>query len=295
LNVYGAIDIGSNAARLLICEVFYYQDEWHYKKRSLVRMPLRLGEDVFTLGSIPEAKARDMEKSVLACKLLMEVNGVERYKAVATSAMREAANGQEIANSIQERTGVSIEIIPGKVEAKLLYATHFEEMLDRTKSYMYVDVGGGSTEVSIFANGVMKNIRSFNIGTIRLKNNQVQDSQWNEMKSWIEIHTSAIGSIEAIGSGGNINKLYKLNGSRADKKITYAELEKLYKEIEAKSFIERIIHLGMRSDRADVILPATRVFMKVMRWAGIKDVYVPKFGLSDGIIRILAKQSQMAL
>jgi len=208
--------------------------------------------------------------------------------------MRDASNGAEIVAEVKRQTGIGIEIITGKVEAKLLYATHFEELLDPSKSYLYVDVGGGSTEVSLFSKGEMTNTRSFNIGTIRLMKDLVAHEQWQEMKSWIQIHTESKKEIIAIGSGGNINKLYKLNGSRPDKRISFKELEALYTELEDYSYLERITKLGMRSDRADVIMPATKVFIKVMGWAKVDDIYVPKFGLSDGIIRILAKQLKLA-
>jgi len=293
MKVYGAIDIGSNAARLLICEVYEFEGALHYKKRSLVRIPLRLGEEVFELGYIPEKKVIDIIKSMRAYKNLLEVNGTTSYKAVATSAMREAKNGAQIVEEVRQQTGVNIEIIDGKVEAKLLYATHFEELLDKERSYLYVDVGGGSTEISLFVKGEMKGIRSFNIGTLRLMKDLVSKEQWNEMRSWVQIHTENIANIEAIGSGGNINKLYKLNGSRPDKRISIAEMDKMYNNIQDFSYMERIIKLGMRGDRADVILPATKIFLKVMTWAGIDDIYVPKFGLSDGIVRVLAKQLEM--
>jgi len=294
MRVFGAIDIGSNAARLLICEVYELDGQLHYKKRSLVRVPLRLGEEVFEKGSIPESKQADILNSMKAYRALLDVNKVSVYKAVATSAMRDASNGAEIVAEVKRQTGIGIEIITGKVEAKLLYATHFEELLDPSKSYLYVDVGGGSTEVSLFSKGEMTNTRSFNIGTIRLMKDLVAHEQWQEMKSWIQIHTESKKEIIAIGSGGNINKLYKLNGSRPDKRISFKELEALYTELEDYSYLERITKLGMRSDRADVIMPATKVFIKVMGWAKVDDIYVPKFGLSDGIIRILAKQLKLA-
>lgn len=290
MEVFGAIDIGSNAARLLICEVYEFEGQKHYKKRSLVRIPLRLGEEVFEFGFIPQKKVTDIVKSMKAYKYLLEVNGVERFRAVATSAMRDAKNGAEIAALVKEEAEVDIEIIDGSMEAKMLYATHFEEFLDPSKAYLYIDVGGGSTEVSLFAKGEMLKTRSFNIGTLRILKGLVTDEHWDEMKAWIVSSAQNIGQIEGIGSGGNINKLYKLNGSRIDKLIATIELEKLYAELESYTYIERIIKLGMRGDRADVILPATKIFMNVMNWANIKDVYVPKFGLSDGLIRDLANE-----
>jgi exopolyphosphatase/guanosine-5'-triphosphate,3'-diphosphate pyrophosphatase len=294
MKLYGAIDIGSNAARLLICEVYENQGQLYYKKRSLVRVPLRLGEEVFEFGYIPPKKELDILKSMKAYKNLLVVNGVNDYKAVATSAMRDARNGAEIVEKVKREAKIDIEIIDGKIEAKLLYSTHFEELLAPEKSYVYIDVGGGSTEVSIFSDGEIKSMRSFNIGTIRLLKDYVTNEQWQEMRSWIEIHTEGLENIEGIGSGGNINKLYKLNGSRADMRISLRELEKIYNELEEYSYLERITKLGMRGDRADVILPATKIFKKVAKWAKIKEIYVPKFGLSDGIIRMLANDLELS-
>lgn len=294
MMVYGAIDIGSNAARLLICEVYEYEGEIHFKKRSLVRVPLRLGEEVFATGSIPAQKKEDIVNTMKAYKHLLEVHDARAYKAVATSAMRDASNGEEIVNLVKKEAGIDIDIISGKSEAEVLYTTHFEETLNPKKSYLYIDVGGGSTELSLFSEGRIANTRSFNIGTLRLMKDQVSRSHWQEMKSWIEIHLKNSKDVLAIGSGGNINKLYKLNGSRADKKISIKELQQLFEKLEGYSYMERMIELGMRGDRADVIMPATRIFMKVMRWAQIDEIYVPKFGLSDGIVRMLAKKLELS-
>ena len=290
MNVFGAIDIGSNAARLLISEVYDNDGTPYFKKRSLVRVPLRLGQEVFELGTIPPKKVEAIVKSMKAYKELLEINEAVAYKAVATSAMRDADNGAQIVECVKVETGIEIEIITGQLEAKLLYATHYEELLNRGKSYLYLDVGGGSTEISLFEKGILKTTRSFNIGTLRLMNEQVSDMQWKEMKRWIDIHTKHLENLTAIGSGGNINKLYKLNGSRVDKRISYSELISVYDRLKGYSFLERVVELGMRGDRADVILPATKIFTKVMKWARIEEVYVPKFGLSDGIVRMLAQE-----
>jgi len=294
MMVYGAIDIGSNAARLLICEVYENEGKLHFKKRSLVRVPLRLGEEVFATGSIPSEKMEDIVNTMKAYRHLLEVHGAIAYKAVATSAMRDASNGEEIVDLVKNEAGIDIDIISGKSEAEVLYTTHFEQTLDPKKSYLYIDVGGGSTELSLFSEGRIANTRSFNIGTLRLMKDQVSRSQWQEMKSWIEIHLKTSKDVLAIGSGGNINKLFKLNGARSDKKISLMELQQLFEKLEGYSYMERMIELGMRSDRADVIMPATRIFMKVMRWALIEEIYVPKFGLSDGIVRMLAKKLEFS-
>lgn len=293
MNVFAAIDIGSNAARLLICEVHDLDDKQYFKKRSLVRVPLRLGQEVFDLGVIPPKKEEAILKSMRAYKELIEVNEVSSFRAVATSAMRDAKNGAEIVSRVKDETGISIEIITGQLEAKLLYTAHYEELLNPAQSYLYIDVGGGSTEISLFEQGTLKTARSFNIGTLRLMNMQVEEEQWKEMKSWIEIHTGAIENLTGIGSGGNINKLFKLNGSRADKRISYPELQSVYELLKSYTYMERVVELGMRSDRADVIVPATKIFTKVMKWARIDEIYVPKFGLSDGIVRTLAQGTKV--
>lgn len=289
-EVYGAIDIGSNAARLLIVEVYRVDSQVYYKKRSLVRVPLRLGEEVFAEGRIPPHKEEDLKKSMAAYKNLLEVNKAVSYKAVATSAMRDAQNGQAIANRIERETGIKIEIIKGMEEARLLFATHFEELLEVDRSYLYIDVGGGSTELSLFVNGEIQALKSFNIGTIRLAKGHIEPERWDSMKDWIKKETANTGQIEGIGSGGNINKLYKLTGSRIDKKISREEMAVIYSKLDGLSNIERITTLGMRGDRADVILPATQIFLRVMQWANCNEIYVPKFGLSDGIVRTLAEK-----
>lgn len=293
MKVFGAIDIGSNAVRLLISEVYADQNKLFFKKRSLVRVPLRLGQEVFEHGIIPPNKVEAILKSMKAYKELLEVNNVISYKAVATSAMRDAENGRYIVQMVKEETGIDIEIITGQLEAKLLYASHYEEVLNREKSYLYLDVGGGSTEISLFEKGELKTARSFNIGTLRLLNDQVVEMQWKEMKSWIEAHMGHLENLTAIGSGGNINKLYKLNGSRPDKRIGFEELCEVYERLKNYTYLERVVELGMRGDRADVIVPATKIFLKVMEWARIEEVYVPKFGLSDGIVRMLAQKLEL--
>lgn len=290
----GAVDIGSNAARLLICEVYDYEGNIYYKKRSLVRVPLRLGQEVFATGRIPEKKVIEVVKSMQAYKHLLEVNKVDEYWVGATSAMRDAQNGSEVVALVENLVNLKINIIQGPLEAKLLYETHFDNFLDPLKNYLYIDVGGGSTEISYFSKGELKNSKSFNIGTLRLMEEQIDDSRWQGMKDWIQSTCDGKNqTIEAIGSGGNINKLYKLNGSRADKRISYIELDALHNKLQKYSLIERVINLGMRSDRADVIVPATYIFLKAMKWAKCKEVYVPKFGLSDGIVRAVYTKSEM--
>lgn len=291
MKVFAAIDIGSNAARLLISEAHEYDGKVFFKKRSLVRVPLRLGEEVFEKGIIPPDKEEDVIRTMRAYKLLIDTHHTLAYKAVATSAMRDAKNGDEVVRRIKRESGIQLEVITGREEAEVLYSTHFEEHLNPSKSYLYIDVGGGSTEISLFQKWGIINTRSFNIGTIRLMNNLVTKNQWREMKSWVEIHSQAHQQIEAIGSGGNINKLYKLNGSRSDKTIRTRELNKLFDELQEYSMHERIVHLGMRSDRADVIIPATSIFVKLLEWADVKIIHVPKFGLSDGIIRMLYNET----
>lgn len=292
MEVISAIDIGSNAARLLIAEVLEEQGQFYYKKRSLVRVPLRLGQDVFKLGYLPEHKVKELLNTMKAYKLLMGVHHSKAFKACATSAMRDATNGEEVARMIRDQTGIKIHVIPGKKEAEILYATHFEQILDPHQAYMYIDVGGGSTEITLFEQGKVVNSRSFNIGTIRLLHNNVKNEQWEGMESWVKAQTHHLQDIQSIGSGGNINKLYKLNG-RFNQKLNYSELVDLFRLIENHSFEERITKLGMRADRADVIEPAAKIFIRIMKWAASKEMHVPKFGLADGILRVIKEKSKV--
>jgi len=283
------IDIGSNAIRLLIVNVITGKGENtpNFKKSAIIRVPIRLGADTFISGKISDENAARMQKAMSAFKLLMEVHGVKNYKACATSAMREATNGVEIAASIFNKTGVEIDIIDGKKEAEIIFSTDLTSIIDSNKSYLYVDVGGGSTEITVFSNGKIINSKSFKIGTVRYINKKSKHPIWIEMENWIKENTHNLESLSLIGSGGNINKLFKMSGKLIGKPLSLIYLKAHYQFLKKMSYEDRIIELGLNPDRADVIIPATKIFISAMKWSGSHTIYVPKIGLADGIIKRL--------
>jgi exopolyphosphatase/guanosine-5'-triphosphate,3'-diphosphate pyrophosphatase len=286
-NRIAAIDIGSNAIRLLIANVIEAEEGPLFKKSSLIRVPIRLGMDVFNNGKISEENIERMRHAMSAFKHLMFVNGVVDYSACATSAMRESANGEEVINYLLEETGVRIQMIDGKEEADIIYKTQIAEHLDPEISHLYVDVGGGSTELTYFHQGVPSSSRSFKIGTIRILAEKVANEEWIEMKQWIKDRQKVYGNVDVIGSGGNINKLFKMSGKKIGKPLDLGELSRMYKHIEGYSWEERVTKLDLNVDRADVIVPALQIFLKVMKASHAQKVYVPKIGLSDGIVRTI--------
>lgn len=286
--ILAAIDIGSNAARLLISEVSVYKDGTvDYTKLTLLRIPLRLGFDVFSSGSISDVKRKKLTDTIRIYKMLMDVYEVEAFQACATSAMRDAANGREIMNEIKQDIGIEIQIISGMEEASILYETHIADNLNNDKSYMYIDVGGGSTEVTLFAKGHTIFKESFNIGTIRLLNGGVTDEHWEHLKWYIKTHVKDYQPVVAIGTGGNINKIFSLSKRKEGKPLPLQLIRDYYKELAASSVEERMHLYNLRSDRADVIVPALQIYSSIMRWAGAEEIYVPKIGLADGLIRML--------
>lgn len=288
IRKYAAIDIGSNAMRLLVANIVEEKDkETQFSKSSLVRVPIRLGQDVFTTGTISEENILRMIDAMKAYKLLMKVHKVEKYMACATSAMREATNGVEVVTRIQKEADINIEIIDGKKEAAIIATTDLHFLLKTENTYLYVDVGGGSTEFSLFSNGKILASRSFKIGTVRFINNLVDDSTWNEIKTWIRETTDGHENISMIGSGGNINKIFKLSGKLQEKPLSYMYLNSQYSLMNAMSYEQRISELGLNADRADVIIPALQIYLNAMKWSGARNIYVPKIGLSDGIIKAL--------
>lgn len=290
LNIekYGAIDIGSNAIRLLIVTVVEQKGkDTLFKKTSLVRVPIRLGAEVFLNGTISEPSANRMLDAMIAFKLLMRTYGITRFRACATSAMREASNGELIANKIRKESGISINIIDGKDEAAIIASTDLKTLIADDKVFLYVDVGGGSTEITLFANGENMISRSFKVGTVRLIEGLVEDETWTEMEHWIKDETRAFDKIAMIGSGGNINTIFKKSGKKMGTPLSYSYLSAYYKKLKSLSFEERITELDMNPDRADVVVPATRIYLSAMKWSGSKKVFVPKIGLSDGIIKSL--------
>lgn len=288
---YAAIDIGSNAVRLLIADITKKEKGYSFKKNTLIRVPLRLGDDAFLDHKISPKKIDDLVKTMTAFKSLMDVYKVSTYLACATSAMREAENGTEIIKMIKDKTNLDLEIIEGKREANIIYANHIEENLDAKKSYLYIDVGGGSTELSVFVNKRLVASKSFNIGTIRILDNQDKAETWQEMKEWIKNHTKEIKNFAGIGTGGNINKLFRMSGTKEDEPLTFLKLKKMYLELSSYSLKERIAVLKLNPDRADVIIPACEIYLTLMKWAAIKQIYVPKVGMVDGIINLLMEEN----
>lgn len=290
IKKYAAIDIGSNAVRLLISNVIVEKDkETQFRKSSLVRVPIRLGADTFVSGEITPTNTQRLVDAMEAFKLLMKINNVEKYKACATSAMREAENGKEIAKIVLEKTGVDIEIIGGKKEAAIISSTDLNELIESDASYLYLDVGGGSTEFTIFSKGRIINSKSFKMGTVRLINNSKAENKiiFKEVQQWIETNTKDLKKLSLIGSGGNINKLFKMSGRTIGKPISYIYLNAQYQFLKKMSFDDRISELSLNPDRADVIIPATKIYLSAMKWSGARKIYVPKIGLADGIIKSL--------
>ncbi len=288
---YAAIDIGSNAVRLFIADIIEANDVISFKKNTLIRVPLRLGDDAFLDKHISDRKASELVKTMHAFKHLMDVYKVQKFMACATSAMREANNGKELAERILAETGINLHIIHGQIEAKIIYSSHADQILDKKRTYLYIDVGGGSTELSVFANGKMIASNSFDIGTIRILDNQDKDETWIAMRDWLKDNVKNFKSVVGIGSGGNINKLFKLSGEKEKTALTINKLKTLYDYLNSFSLKDRINVLGLNQDRADVIIPACEIFLTVMKWSGIKTIHVPKVGLVDGIINVLIEEN----
>jgi len=283
-----AIDIGSNAARLLITEVIEQNpSDPKFNKLNLIRVPLRLGFDVFENGLISDEKTTMLIQTLKAFRHLINAYEVDAIKACATSAMRDAKNSDKIIAIIKKETGLDVEVITGEMEANLVYENHIAENMDKDHSYMYIDVGGGSTEVSIFGNGKLTAKKSFNIGTIRLLKNGVSENAWDEMKEYIKQSTKSHKDIISIGSGGNINKVFSISKKKDGKPLHIELLRDYYKELSSFSVAERISNYNLREDRADVIVPALLIYINAMRWANSEQIYVPKIGLADGLIQHL--------
>lgn len=293
---YAAIDIGSNAVRLLIknvIETTAYPP--HYKKVSMTRVPIRLGGDVFVHGSILKENKLKLQQTMHAFKTLMNVHDVKEYKACATSAMRAAKNGKSIAEEIKINTGIEIEIIDGQHEASYIAQTDLREMIKIDKTYLYVDVGGGSTEFTVYSDGEAVASNSFDLGTVRILNQMIDDKHWRKAQNWVEKHTAEYESIRMIGSGGNINHIFKRSGKKRGKPLKYKHLDAYRQKIKALTFEERLTELDMKLDRADVVLPAIELYLSAMEWSGAKNIYVPKIGLADGIIKTLYRNDDSSL
>ncbi|MDH7463048.1 exopolyphosphatase [Chitinophagaceae bacterium 26-R-25] len=283
-----AIDIGSNAARLLITEVVKSADgKPQFNKLNLVRVPLRLGFDVFDQAKISKDREDMFIKTMRAYRDLMDVYDVKYYRACATSAMRDATNSKQIIQKVKKETGIEIHIISGSEEASLIYENHIAENMDKQNSYLYIDVGGGSTELTFFSNNQLIFKESFNIGTIRLLKNQVEEAHWANMKNFIKDKTKGFANVVAIGSGGNINKVFSLSKKKDGKPLTLELLKDYHKELSSFSVPERMRLYNLREDRADVIVPAIAIYINVMRWANTELIFVPKIGLADGLVQSL--------
>ncbi len=289
---YAAIDIGSNAVRLLIATITEQEGkEPIFKKTSLVRVPIRLGADVFMTKLISEENKIRLKDTMDAFKLLMKSHKIEKYKACATSAMREADNGEEVAKLILEKTGVEINIIDGTDEAAMIAATDLNVLIQSDKTYLYVDVGGGSTEFTLYSQGKSIVSKSFKLGTVRLLENMVKDQIWQETEAWIKEITKDYSKINLIGSGGNINNIFKSSGKSEGKPLSFLYLSSYYQLLNSFTYEERITELNLNEDRADVIIPAIKIYLSAMKWTRARRIYVPKIGLSDGIIKSLYQES----
>lgn len=284
---YAAIDIGSNAVRLLIADIIRNNGVVSFKKNTLIRVPLRLGDDAFIDQEISDSKAEDLIKTMSAFRNLMDVYKVSEYMACATSAMREAVNGPEIVAKVQEK-GLDLEIIDGSREAMIIYNSHVRQYLESKKVYIYIDVGGGSTELTLLSDLEIVATRSFDIGTIRILDNQDKEENWEEMRQWVAEVTQPFKSVYGIGTGGNINKLSRMiNVTGGDKPLSYAKLKAKYEYLNSFSLKDRINVLGLNNDRADVIIPACEIFLTLMKHGRIRQIIVPRAGLADGMIQSL--------
>ncbi len=287
-----AIDIGSNAIRLLINYV-EQNGTVSFKKAAFIRVPIRLGEDVFTSGKVGDDKKERMLDAMIAFSHLLKTFKVKNYRACATSAMRDASNGAEITAYIKERCGIDIEIISGKEEAKTIFEAGDSAGLIGDKNYLFVDVGGGSTEVTVYSNKKRVDSESFALGTVRMISNAVEESEVKRFKEWLKRVSAEHNPVEIIGSGGNINKVHKLLAKKEREPLNYVELRLLYDHLKEMNFQERVSKLGLNTYRADVIMPAMKIFLTAAKYCKISEIIVPKIGLADGIIRHLYAQGQI--
>ena len=287
---FAAIDIGSNAIRLLIYQVVEDAKGVLFNKNETYRVPLRLGQESFDHQHISAPTILKLVYTMIAFDKLMKVHEVVNYRACATSAMRDAKNNHEIVKEIKEKTGIKIEIISGQEEADYIYANHLFQSMSSERPFLYMDVGGGSTELTLFHRNVAEASISFKIGTIRLLQDKVSEETWDEMKKWVKENCKGKKNLEIIGSGGNINQLGKLAGSRKKSELTYEVMKDIYQDIKKLTYEERISEMGMKPDRADVIVPAAEIFLNVMRWSDAEAINVPKTGMGDGVIRKLYEE-----
>ena len=284
---FAAIDIGSNAVRLLFCNVYDDNGKIVSKKAELIRVPIRLGEDSFLQGKISAKKIDKLVIAMKAFKNLIDVYDAIDYRACATSAMRDAENRYDIVQRVRKEAGIKIEIIDGKTEADIIYSNHIEEHLDKENNYLYIDIGGGSTEITLFSKNKAVVSQSFNIGTIRMLHDQIDKEYWSYFKNWVEEITKGYKPLIAIGSGGNINKLFKMSGRKPNKALPTIKLKSLFELLESYSYEDRIKIMGLNPDRADVIIPASKILLTILKKAGIEKMLAPQIGLADGIVHQL--------
>ncbi len=289
---YGAIDIGTNAARLLVGEVETLNGHSFVKKISYTRVPLRLGEEVFTDGKLSKKKTEDFVKTIQAFKLISEIFEVKKLRAVATSAMREASNAAKVIERIKQETGVEVEVISGDEEAELIFGTFFLLDIDKTMPFIVIDVGGGSTEVSVFEGGERVASHSFEIGTLRLLKDKVKKEQWAEIHDWLSKHVDLKSPHQIYGTGGNINKVHKLLGAGHMESLSLKDLKNLKDELDGMSLDQRVDTFQLKPDRADVIVPALNIYIYILEELRSKRILVPKIGLSDGMVYQLYQQEK---
>lgn len=292
IKKFAAIDIGSNAMRVLISNVIETSEGVHFQKNALVRAPIRLGEDSFTLGEISKKSLKRMVNAMKAFKLLMKVHGVSYYQAFATSALREANNSAHVVEQIKKKAGIKIEIIDGRKEAEIISTSKISDFLNTQKTLLFVDVGGGSTEFTFINEGQRVCSKSFKIGTVRLINNLVDERVWDAIEAWIVKNSKPYRKITLMGSGGNINKLFKLSKIKEGKPLSIIKLNQVFSELESLTYEQRMLKFELNPDRADVIVPAARIYLRALEWSGGQKIYVPKFGLSDGMIKYMYKNSK---
>jgi exopolyphosphatase/guanosine-5'-triphosphate,3'-diphosphate pyrophosphatase len=290
---FAAIDIGSNAIRLLIEEVHIDEGRYHIEKVSLTRVPVRLGEDVFTKGKIGKQKVSQLVKTMTAFAYLMEVHDTAIYRACATSAMREAKNRRSVIKKVKEESGIELELLSGDEEANLIFSNYFAQNLNTKANYLYIDVGGGSTELTLIKNGKRIKGQSFELGTVRMLSNAVDAKVWERARRWIQSSFKNNEVVTAIGTGGNINTLFKIIGKKPNQTISITEIKEQYESLRLLTMEQRITKLKMKPDRADVIIPACEIYLRLMGYANIANMIVPKIGLADGIILDLFENWQL--
>ena len=291
IDKFAAIDIGSNAIRLLIANVVIKKGfPTKFIKSSIVRVPIRLGEESFTIGEISSKNIKKIVKTIKAFKYIINVNEVKSSLTFATSALREANNSKEVIQEVKKKTKLKIEVIDGRKEAKIIALNNIFEYINKNRTFIYVDVGGGSNEFSIIVNGKRKKSKSFKIGTVRIINKMTSKDVWDKIRIWIKSNVRKNAKIALIGSGGNINKIFKMAGILDSRPLTLIKLNSIYKSLIKMSYEERIINLDLNPDRSDVIIPAAEIFLRTLEWSGSTEIYVPKVGLADGMIRLLHKK-----